>query len=277
MSSVTHSPPKSQQPAGGKKFRAHVNQFQATGRMKRKTDDDVHSGSAKSQKPDFGLEVLGEMMMRIEARMQANTETLLEKLKTFDAMKERIDKLEEENERKTEEITELRDFIFKLGNRVEIMDRKQREKNILIYGIPSKKDRELSAKKLVNQFIQETLELSVRAQEARILENPDTDAPPTILVELYSVTDKHTIFKNCNKLAGSSISVQDDLTPLEKKLRKDLVPEMKKLRKEGKKASIHRAELYVDGKRVNKSGTTSNFWKMKTTPTHMAAINQHKQ
>jgi hypothetical protein len=83
------------------------------------------------------------------------------------------------------------------------------------------------------------------------LGKPTPDKPVPYLVQLNCLNDKARIFRNCHSLAGSNISVCDDMSPEQKLRRKQLIPKLKELKRDGIKASLRSDCLYVNNKLYN--------------------------
>ncbi|KAL3284919.1 hypothetical protein HHI36_019051 [Cryptolaemus montrouzieri] len=122
--------------------------------------------------------------------------------------KQKTEKLESENE--------------ELKKRLEIVDRKTRKNNLVIYGL-----------KTTENAVSDVYKIG------------KTESCP-VLLELLNRKLQQQILQNSYKLKGSNISLSPDYTPEERRARKILVVRMREAKEEGKSAYIRGNTLIVE-------------------------------
>ena len=136
---------------------------------------------------------------------------------------------------------------------LEISERSNRAKNIIIVGLQEEKENENIGDK-VQHLLKDRLELQdITITNARRLGKTRQNLqqnPHTILAQLGSRSEKERLMKNRAKLSGSRIFINNDLTPDQQKAEKKLRDTRSKLRKlpeyADKKITIYRGKLHVD-------------------------------
>src|SRR5690348_6833668 len=115
--------------------------------------------------------------------------------------------------------------------------------NIVIHGL---KLNGTDVSSQIIQFFKSSLTLDLDVKQVKHLNKKFKKS--TILVTLYSIKDKLTIFKNCHKLKHQNLKVTivEDLTLEERNERKKLIPILKWARALGKKAYLRGPNLFID-------------------------------
>lgn len=116
-------------------------------------------------------------------------------------------KLEEVNRR----VTNLEVENTLLKKQIEYLDRENRKNNIAIFGLNHRKDTQVNESFVCNEL---NRFLGVQLKEtdiANVFPLGKTEKCP-LKIKLVNYQKKNIIFKNCNKLKGTKISISNDLT-----------------------------------------------------------------
>lgn len=231
--SVALSPPKQ----GQTTMDAYL--VTANGKKRAAGDSSAASSSNKIAKK-WTLDNLAETMM---TRFEDARETFNRILKMVTELKMETDQVKDENTQQAERIRYLEKKTELLEHKLEGIEVKQRDKNLVIFGLEKPPPNENLIDK-AERFLHVKLNLNIQVEAATFLGNRGP-----LLIELANKKDKFVIFKNCNKLRGSKISIQNDYTATTREKRKAILPTFKKLRGEGKAVSLRGAQIFLNGKR----------------------------
>jgi len=120
--------------------------------------------------------------------------------------------------------------------------------NVIVHGLDRKdNEKKQEVVQIANDFISNQLGVQVTVTEAFRL---GKHAKSPLLIKLSSVKEKIIIFKNCNKLKGSRISVQEDVSEDTRHERRRQLDRFKELRSNGHKVYFRGPVLCMDGKPV---------------------------
>lgn len=110
--------------------------------------------------------------------------------------KEKVRKLEEEN--------------AALKRKVEWMERRQNSANIIVFGL-NKRREEISVE-FISHKLESLLEINLPQQEIKDVHCLGSEENCPVKIEFISTFTKKHIFANCKKLAGTGVSIANDLT-----------------------------------------------------------------
>lgn len=133
-----------------------------------------------------------------------------------------------------------------MEDRLDQLELKQREKNILIFGLKVEASNQ-TPWQAVHQLFENILEVRPRITRANYfgkwLEGQETP----IIVELATMRDKIIVLQNTKKLAGKPISIRDDLPIGIREKRRSLMEAFKEQKRNGRKVTFRGGTLFVDG------------------------------
>jgi hypothetical protein len=140
---------------------------------------------------------------------------------------------------------QLKDFTAHRGRD----EKKKRAKNLIIYGIDYK---ELENGKedpffTAADFFNTKLGIRIRTENVYRSGRATGGKPAPLFVTLEHEAEKGKIFKNCHKLKGLKISIQNDLSWEDREERRRLVTKLKGLKDQGLSAQLKGNQLFVDG------------------------------
>ena len=228
------------------------------------------------KKIDVAMEKVVKRFEEIERRLDSQQEWIGQ---VEDSLRKKIEKIEEREESAkcvnpictangtyTEELKSLKDQLARQQKRVselhnsmpamcwltEMKDQLQsiederKKNNLIIHGIPKTAvGNTENSMVIATEFLTTKLQLNIQLKEARRLGKSD-NAP--LLICLQEERDKYTIFKNCNKLKNSGISVKEDLSKTTRLERRRQLETFKELRAAGNKVYFRGPNLIVNGK-----------------------------
>jgi len=138
-------------------------------------------------------------------------------------------------------------LISTVGVGLRILNKRIRKNNIVIHGLdPSKQN----CTEQVDTFFQTHLKMKLPIQQAYRLGSSYTEKSAPILVVFPSLHYKLELFKNCKLLSGTPFSIQDDLSPEERRERSRKLEVFKSYKPHKKKAVFRGSDLYVDGELI---------------------------
>lgn len=131
-------------------------------------------------------------------------------------------------------------------NRDEI---KSRELNLIIFGLEPTEDlHQEDPVNTVTHLFRSKLGINIPIEAAWRIGKGRDGKPPLMKIKLKQVSDRKKIFSNVKSLAGSNISIGDDLSYEERVERRKQLPKFKELRAEGKKVVMRGCRIFLDGK-----------------------------
>ncbi|XP_048000870.1 uncharacterized protein LOC125237743 [Leguminivora glycinivorella] len=147
-------------------------------------------------------------------------------------------------------ISDIEVMVDEQQRKFEFMERKQRERNILLFGMPEQEKYYTELEKLVLDFINEKLEVSCDKSEienvSRVGRRNDTTRP--IRITLTTMGKKLAILKVKNKQEIAPIYLKEDFTPKVLQKRKELQEQAKQEWQAGKQVFIKQDKLIVKEK-----------------------------
>lgn len=173
-------------------------------------------------------------------------------------------------------IGELQSENKHLKDRVELLERKGRRNNIIIFGLAIAEN--TNVVNFVAQSLSDLLKIQVTRGEinnAYLVGQKALNVRP-VIVEFVNFTKKTEIFKNCNKLKGSAVSISNDLTIKEREVTRVLVRNLKEARGKKLSAKIKNNLLYIGDdiftyeQLLNKSNTLEDEVFIETSSTRLS-------
>lgn len=176
-------------------------------------------------------------------------------------IKEQLNSREQFLEEIKIENLELREANSKLENRVKILEKRNREKNLVIYNIEEVADTPLE--NTVINFLATKLQVTLDKREINNVyrigkQSAIVHRKRPILLKLVSFLKKHEIVSKLSGLKGTGISVSEDLSPEDREKRRTLYMHYRSA-----KASGYPAKLYGD--RVLINGIAYKYSDLKNT------------
>lgn len=156
----------------------------------------------------------------------------------------------------------------KLETKVKLLDKDNRKRNIVIYGVEEKEGESIQDLQLIlSSILNVKLECDLQKGEIddffRLGKKSDRSRP--ILIKLVSYWRKRELMSKSSKLKGSKISLANDLSPEDATKMKTLRQEMKDLRTKGHDVRIRGLTLLVDGVPRNNIREQEELESMDTT------------
>lgn len=201
------------------------------------------------------MEQVIEMMKGLTEKMESVKEELIKKMeKDKEELKKEMKtelerykiEFEKRDQERSKEITDLRREIYEMKKREEDRERREKKRNIIIWGTQG---REGEAKQVaigVFKEINNNTEIT-EIREARFLGKNENRR---ILVEMETFEDKKRLMMGKKKLKGSLIYIDDDLTHAEREMQKNIRDWAKSVREKGNRAIVGYGKAYVNGKEV---------------------------
>lgn len=177
------------------------------------------------------LKELRKMMREVIQELRNNTQEIKE-------LKEEIQKKEE---RWASEKVELVNRIKKLEDREEKREKEQRKNNIIIKGMGlTENENEQSIKDLIKKSI------GVDTVIKRVYNINKKEEWKIILAEVETWEQKREIMLHKNKLKGTKIYIENDLTKEERRIQTELVKIAKDEREKGSRVKIGYKKLVIN-------------------------------
>lgn len=151
-----------------------------------------------------------------------------------------------ENKAMKEEILHLKAANRILINKVDDLENRGRRNNLLFWGLSSSDKADCVG--VIKEFCKNQLQLESDLQINRAHFLQATGSKKAIIAHLPRDSDIHSILRNCNKLAGTKISVQRDFSLTTRKKRARLLSLLKEVKyKTECKVKLSRDMLIVNG------------------------------
>ena len=160
---------------------------------------------------------------------------------TENVLEEKVQKCQEKAEHLDERIREIYEWQLDpeyVHNKLVDLEDRSRRNNLRIDGIKEKageswEDCEAEVEKLFREKLDIEHKIIIkRAYRAKKTKNSKKDHPSTIICRLLNFKDKENILKNCRKLKGTNIFVNEDFSQETLEHRRELWKEVKRLREE---------------------------------------------
>jgi hypothetical protein len=154
---------------------------------------------------------------------------------------------------------DLRERLFEMEKRVSYLEKEQRRKNIVVFGVPTEKDLE----NVVDDVVLKQLSSKKRSKE-EIIERAyrfgrETPQRP-ILIRFKNESDKARAMKMAPNLRGSKITISNDLTTEERETRRKIVDAHKAARAENIESKVLRQGLLVNGELMPVTELCKSDW-----------------
>ncbi|MGL5471307.1 MAG: hypothetical protein ACRDCT_24575 [Shewanella sp.] len=150
--------------------------------------------------------------------------------------------------------------IERLENRIANLEKEQRRKNIVVFGVPT----ENNLNNVVNDVVLSKLPLKRRLKKDEIIEKSyrfGKDSPQRpILIKFKTERDKKHVMKQAHTLRGTSVCISDDLTTEERQARRKIVNAHKAARAENIESKIMRKGLLVNDEIVLSAELSNSNW-----------------
>lgn len=190
---------------------------------------------------------------------------------TMTEMDKKLSEVVNELRETKKENQRMRDIISQQDERIGILEREVRKKNLIFKGVEDKIDEKPEETKrkvlMICQMLEVNINPEVNIDDIQRLGKPRPGTIRPIILKLTTSDKKWEILKKSNKLKGTDIWVDEDYP---KKIQEDralLIPELKKARSSGKRAQLRYDKLIVDGKIVNTSAAQTTTTELKTRET----------
>ncbi|KAI5733057.1 hypothetical protein M8J76_007153 [Diaphorina citri] len=172
----------------------------------------------------------------------------LEQKKDHNEVMNKLKNIEENN-------STLKTRTDKLESKVKTLDKDNRKRNVIIYGVAEKETESFEdLEKIISNVINTTMECNLRKEEIddffRLGKKTGNgnNRPRPILMKLISFWRKREIISKASKLKGTNIFLANDWSPEHSEELKKLRAEMKDLKNRGHTVKIRGLSLIVDGK-----------------------------
>lgn len=181
------------------------------------------------------MEELRRMMEKMMMEMTRGTQDLKSEMKELRAeMRRREEEWEKER-------TQMTNRIEKLEQQLEKDDRDKRRNNIIITGMIAESGNETET---VRQFLDRKLEVKAQIVKARKIQRRGKTS--MIVAEIESWECKRDIMKAKNKLKGSDMYIENDLTYKERHIQREIRSIAKEARSKGKRAKVTYRRVTID-------------------------------
>lgn len=205
------------------------------------TEQGKKEGKEREENIMIKLEKIIMIMNNNNRELKEEIQFLKEELK-----KDRQER-EEEKKRWREEVDGLRKELKSVKNQIQRMERKDREKKIVIKGMEENESGEKTGE-IVEEMLKKDLNLSgIRIGKTERIGAKVRGRIRPILVELERMDDKINVMKSKKKLKGTRIYLDDDMTREERERKKKLLKMMWVERNRNKNAYVRGDRVVVEG------------------------------
>lgn len=173
-----------------------------------------------------------------------------------------VKELREENKELQKENEELKERVTKLETLMQAIGKKERRKNIVIKGVKIRD--ELKAKEEVEGILQNKLQVVGGVERVRVVETKK--AGKLIIAEMKNLESKTEVMRARNKLKGTTIYLDDDLTYEERIIQKKIREIMKQERMKGNRATMSYRKLTINEEK----------WRWDNSTNQLVRLNQSK-
>lgn len=172
----------------------------------------------------------------------------------FEELNRKIDtNIEELNQKLVEanlKITELKEENSTLKQKVNVLEKKIKSNNVVIFGLNDIKEEKLLEDTVTH--ISNLLNVNITDTDIGNIYRPKsqhTHSP--IVVQFTTYRKKYEIFQNINKLKGTGIFIRHDMTQEEREINSFLREKLKEATSKNHKARIKGKNLIIDGKEID--------------------------
>lgn len=206
-------------------------------RNKKQQQPCVSSENRENRENSESMEELKELMKQIIRDMAQNTSDLKEEIREIKQ------EMKNKEERWELEKHQLMERVEILENKLEIGEKLKRKNNIVLKGV---RITEGAERQEVENFLATKLQIPTRIEKARVLNNDKRF--PIVVAEVGTYDEKQKIMRGKNKLKGTTIYIDNDLTREERYIQKELRNIAKEERGKGKSVKIKYQKLLIKGK-----------------------------
>ena len=162
-------------------------------------------------------------------------------------MNTKLSKYSEIIEQQEKRLSSNEDKIQSLQNQLAKLEDYSRKKNIRLDGVPeSHQETWQQTHVKVEKILREKMDLDIKVDYAHRLKKIEGNyGPRTIIAKLVNDAEKELALRNANKLKGSQIYINEDVSEITMKKRKTLLPRLKQARGEGKVAYFVKDRLVI--------------------------------
>lgn len=181
------------------------------------------------------MEDIKQMIQEMMKQMDQNTKDLKQEIREI--------KLEMERKEATwgKEKKVLLDRIEKLENKYEVEEKQKKKKNLVIKGLKLAHNMEEDVKKLFSEQLQSQVEIN------NIHIRNKGKGNEIVIVEMTNWEQKQKIMAAKNKLKGTNIYIENELTWEERKIQWEIRSIAKEMRAAGKRVKIGYQKLISNG------------------------------
>lgn len=189
-----------------------------------------------------------DKLERIIMIMNNNNQDLKEEIHFLkEELKKDREEREAEKNRWMEEVNYLKNELKNVKNQIQRLEKKEREKNIVIKGLKETENEEKTGE-IVEEMLKKDLNLSdIRIRKVERIGAKISGRTRPIIIALENKEDKLTILKCKKKLKGTTIYLDDDLTREERERKKKLLRIVWEERKKNKNAYLRGDRIVVEG------------------------------
>lgn len=157
-----------------------------------------------------------------------------------------------------------------LKDKIELLERNQKQNNIVIFGLNKKSD-EVTVENIC-QEIKTRLDINLTEADVNNIYSLGKSENSPVKIELVSLLKKKNILKNCHRLKGSNISVTQDLTLKQRQENKILRRHLRKSRENKQYRSYIKGDrLYIN----NVPYTSRELEKLEDIPENITGIEEN--
>lgn len=224
----------------GREERSMIAAFQGGGRTQRSP---VEERTKKKGKHSEGSDEIYNLFLEQIREIREELRIMREE------RKEDIERHRAEREEWKSEISEVRKELSFYKTRLERMEARERENNIIFRGVEETQEQE-NTNEVVRNVIGNKMECAnFKIGNAVRLGRKEEGRIRPILVKAENKEEKTRIFRMRTKLKGTKIYVEDDLAREEREKRRGMLRRMQVLRGEGKNVYVRGFnKLMIDGK-----------------------------
>lgn len=187
-----------------------------------------------------------EGVQRLEKLIKIQTKEVKEEIqKEVGGLRSEISKINEKLRVEANEREKIKKKQTELEDTFEEFQRVQKKNNIIIFGLELKNDVDVATQ--VIDTLNSQLNVNLTSSVINNIYPLGKGERRPILLQFLTYFTKLEILKECSKLKHTKISISDDLTPKERKIRKILVKHKKIAQQNGHKVSIKGKFLYING------------------------------
>jgi hypothetical protein len=187
-------------------------------------------------------------MCKVTKDLATMTDKVMSQEKVICALQAKVDALESRQAPSRHDAQRL----DQLSARITREDELRRKRNLVVTGLEPflpQGARFECCRTTATELINSRLALNVNIQSARRLGKPRSDGSAApLLITLWEMEDKWTILRNCKKLAGTRIRVQEDLSLEVRMARRRFIGAYHINRRIGKRVRWEGDQLLVDGR-----------------------------